>query len=318
MRPGEHLGVLQYCLEAYEGMSAWVIGQFMRREELLEGGRLTRVDAGPHVQTYRWTCALGETKLELDISLARRVPRIDFELHVDWREVGDRDRGIPNLRVRFPLDLSSPEAAYEIPFGAIRRDRFNGEEVPAQRWVDLSEGDGQGVTLVNTSKYGFSVEGSTLNMTLLRSSIDPDPLPDLGEHVIRYALVPHGIDWADGASTRVGEELNVPLVITSSDFHTGDLPSAAALISVQPDNVRLAALKKSEDGTGFVLRLVEMEGESTEARVTFSPEVLGAEAKAVEVDLLERAVAPERAAPVGKVLTVSVPAFGITSVRVSR
>ena len=318
VRPGEHLGVLQYCLEAYEGMSAWVIGQFMRREELLEGGRLTCVDAGPHVRTYRWTRALGETKLELDISLSRGVSRIDFELHVDWREVGDRDRGIPNLRVRFPLDLSGPEAAYEIPFGAIRRDLFNGEEVPAQRWVDLSEGDGQGVTLVNTSKYGFSVEGSTLNMTLLRSSIDPDPLPDLGEHVIRYALVPHGIDWADGASTRVGEELNVPLVITSSDFHTGDLPSAAALISVQPDNVRLAALKESEDGTGFVLRLVEMEGESTEARVTFAPEVLGAEAKAVEVDLLERAVAPERAAPVGKLLTVSVPAFGITSVRVSR
>ncbi len=316
VRPGEHLGVLQYCVEAYEGMSAWVIGQFMRREELLEGGRLVCIDAGPHVRTYRWTRSLGESKLELDISLARGVPRIDFALRVDWREVGDRERGIPHLKVRFPLDLSSPEAAYEIPFGAIRRDLFNGEEVPAQRWVDLSEGDGQGVTLVNTSKYGFSVEGSTLNMTLLRSSIDPDPLPDLGEHVIRYALIPHGIDWADGASTRVGEELNVPLVITSSDFHRGDLPSVAALISVQPDNVRLAALKKAEDGSGFVLRLVEMEGETTEARIKLAAQLVRPDAQATEADVLERPVESEQLRLTDNALTVRVPAFGITTVRI--
>ena len=85
-----------------------------------------------------------------------------------------------------------PQARYEIPFGSIRRDLFDGEEVLALRWADLSEADGQGVTLVNSSKYGFSLEGDTLAMTLLRASIDPDPLPDLGEHVIEYALVPHG------------------------------------------------------------------------------------------------------------------------------
>ncbi len=314
--PGEHLGVLQFCLEAYEGMSAWIIGQFVRREDLLDGGQLTKVNAGPHVQTYRWTRTLGATKLALDISLCEEVPRVDFELCVDWREVGSREAGIPHLKVRFPLDLSNPEARYEIPFGAIRRDLFKGEEVPAQRWVDLSERDGQGVTLVNTSKYGFSVEGSSLNMTLLRSSIDPDPLPDQGEHVVRYALVPHGIDWGDGESTRVGEDFNIPLVVTSTDFHPGDLPAVHSLISVQPESVRLTALKKAEDGEGFILRLVEIEGMNTEAQVHLAPDLVEDGATAVEVDTLERPLDSDNLRLEGDTLTVSVPAFGIVTVRV--
>ncbi len=167
--------------EAYEGMSAWVIGQFVRREDLLQGGKLTAIDRGPHVQSYRWQRKIGETSLSLDISLARGVPRVDFELRVDWREVGSRDGGIPHLKVRFPMDVrhgrQGPLARYEIPFGTIQRDLFAGEEVPAQRWVDLSGEDGVGITLVNTrSKYG-STSRTSLNMTLLRASIDPDPLP---------------------------------------------------------------------------------------------------------------------------------------------
>ena len=103
---------------------------------------------------------------------------------MDWREIGHPEQGIPHLKVRFPLAVHDPEPRYEIPFGSIRRDLFDGEEVVALRWVDLSESDGQGVTLVNSSKYGFSLGGDSLNMTLLRASIDPDPLPDLGKHTI--------------------------------------------------------------------------------------------------------------------------------------
>ncbi len=290
VKPGEHLGVLQFCVEAYEGMSAWVIGQFVRREDLLQGGKLTAIDRGPHVQSYRWQRKIGETSLSLDISLARGVPRVNFELRVDWREAGSRDGGIPHLKVRFPMDVRNgrqgPLARYEIPFGTIQRDLFAGEEVPAQRWVDLSGEDGVGITLVNTSKYGFNVEGTSLNMTLLRASIDPDPLPDLGDHVIRYALVPHAAGWGEGNGAQAGEDLNVPLVVSSVDFHAGDLPAVASLISVTPQNVRLAALKRAEDGQGMVLRLVEVEGKAGEAQVRVAAGLLG-DAGAAEVETLE-------------------------------
>jgi len=197
--------------------------------------------------------------------------------------------------------------------------------VPAQRWVDLSEEGGAGMTLVNTSKYGFSVEGTALTMTLLRASIDPDPLPDLGEHTIAYALVPHGPGWAEGQMTQEGEAFNIPPVVTSCDFHAGDLPSVASLVAVAPQNVRLVALKRAEvaagdsatgdtGGGGIVLRLVEVEGRDTEAVVKIAPFVIVDREQAIEVDTLERPVAPNSARLTGDELTVSVPAYGITTV----
>lgn len=317
VRPGEHLGVLQTCLEAYEGMSAWVIGQFTQRDDLLSGGKLTKLHNGPYVQTLRWTRSLGDSSLTLDISLSAIVPRVDFELQVDWREIGSVAGGIPHLKVRFPLDLADPQARFEIPFGSIQRDLFNGEEVPAQRWVDLSEVDGPGMTLVNTSKYGFNVEGTSLNMTLLRASVDPDPLPDLGQHTIIYGVIPHGADWAEGEMTQAAEDVNVPLVATSCDFHEGDLPAVASFVSVAQKNVRLVALKKAQDEDGFIMRLVEVEGKATEVTIVLAPELVGETATATAVDALERPTDAGEAVLVGQTLTVSVPAYGVRAVRVA-
>jgi alpha-mannosidase len=229
--------------------------------------------------------------------------------------MGSREGGTPHLKVRFPLALRGrPQPRYEIPFGSIRRDLLGGEEVPSQRWADLSEAGGAGVTLVNTSKYGFSVEGDTLNMTLLRASIDPDPLPDLGEHVIEWALVPHGENWTVGQAMRAGEEMNVPLVVLSCGIHGGDLPAMTSFLHVEGDNVRLGAVKEGQGGTGIVLRLVEVEGRETEARVTLSPRLLAEGMTAVAVDTLERQIDGGTVRLSGNALSVTLPAYGIASV----
>jgi len=314
---GKQAGILQYCVEANLTMTAWVIGPFLKREDLLDGGMLKKAHNGPYIQTFRWTRMVHDTNLELNITMRQGVPRVEFRLRVDWREIGHPERGIPHLRVRFPLAVHNPQPRYEIPFGSIRRDRFNGEEVPALRWADLSEADGQGVTLVNSSKYGFSLEGDSLNMTLLRATIDPDPLPDLGEHTIEYALVPHGDEWTVGDCMRVGEEMNIPLAVTSGGFQDGELPSVMSFVLIQDKNVRLAAMKKSQDDKAIVLRLVEVEGKETEAELTLAPALLPEGATAVEVDTLERSLDINSARLEGSTLTVKLPALGITTVRIS-
>jgi alpha-mannosidase len=315
-------GILQRCLEANEGMTAWVIGQFVAREDLLDGGQLKKVHDGPYVHTYRWTYPLAQasatdTRVELDVILRQGAPRVAYRLRVDWREMGHPEGGIPHLKVRFPLAVRAPAPRYEIPYGSIQRDLFDGQEVPAQRWVDLSEADGSGVTLANASKYGFSLEGNSLNMTLLRASIDPDPLPDLGEHVIEYALVPHGAGWGVGDSTRAGEEMNAPLVVTSCGFHDGDLPGAASFLAIEERNVRLVALKEGQDGASVILRLVEVEGRETEARLSLDPALLPPGAAAQEADTLERPIDSDAVRVVEGAVYVKVPAFGVTTVRIA-
>jgi alpha-mannosidase len=313
---GALTGILQYCVEANEGMTAWVIGQFLTREDLTDGGKLSKVVDGPYVKTFRWTRKVSASTLELDITVRCGSPRVEYRLRVDWREIGSLEGGTPHLRVCFPLAIDSPQPRYEIPFGAIRRDLFDGQEVPALRWADLSEDDGAGVTLANASKYGFSVEGNALNMTLLRASIDPDPLPDLGEHVIEWALVPHGTGWTVGRSTQAGEEMNEPLVVLSCGFQEGDLPTVQSFIDVEDQNVRLAAVKESQDGQAVVLRLVEVEGKETEARVRLAPELIPEGVAAVEADTLERPLGRNGARIEAGILFVTLPAFGIATVRI--
>jgi len=314
---GEEAGIFQYSLEADNGMSAWVIGQFMTQKDLLDGGVLRRVHDGPYIQSFRWTRKVGESILELDITLRQGTPRLDFRLRVDWREMGHSERGIPNLRVRFPLAVEDPAPRYEIPFGSIRRDLFNGEEVPALRWVDLSEADGEGVTLTNSSKYGFSLDGHSLNMTLLRSSIEPDPLPDLGEHVIEYSLVPHTAGWGVGDSMEAGEDANVPLVVLNCGFHSGELPTVLSLVTVEDSNVRLVALKEAQEGSqrpGVVLRLVEVEGKATTSRIRLAPELLTEHANAVALDMMERPLGLNTVRMERDTLVVELPAYGICTV----
>jgi alpha-mannosidase len=173
------------------------------------------------------------------------------------------------------------------------------------------------VTLANTSKYGFSVEGTTLAMTLLRASIDPDPLPDLGEHEVRYALVLHGAGWTVGQAMAAGEALNQPLVVASCGMHGGDLPGEMSFVSIDAPNVRLAALKESEDGRGIVLRLIEVEGLETEVTVALALALVGDGVQATVVDTLERPAGDGRAQLAGAgTLSVRMPAYGIVTVQV--
>ena len=56
--------------------------------------------------------------------------------------------------------------------------------------------------LLTDSKYGYSLRGNVIGLSLLRSPIYPDPFADEGEHEFIYALYPHSGDWflTDSAS----------------------------------------------------------------------------------------------------------------------
>ena len=90
----------------------------------------------------------GERAWWLPRSLDRVLPRVDIELRADWQELGSRELGAPLLKAAFPLPVENPEASFEIPWGAITRPA-NGEEVPGQKWIDVSETER---TLVGTDQ----------------------------------------------------------------------------------------------------------------------------------------------------------------------
>lgn len=102
------------------------------------------------------------------------------------------------LKVAFPVDVLSPRATYHIQFGTIQRATHANDprdrarfEVTGHHSADLSEGD-YGVSLLNDCKYGYDVKENVLRLSLLRSSIAPDPTADEGQHDFTCALSPCG------------------------------------------------------------------------------------------------------------------------------
>jgi alpha-mannosidase len=112
--------------------------------------------------------------------------------------------------------------------------------------------------------------------------------------------------------------MNVPLVVLSCGFHDGALPTATSFVALQDRNVRLAAMKESQDGRAIVLRLVEVDGRETEARVVLAPALLPDGVSVAETDTLERPVAAGSARVEGHAVVVRVPAHGIVTVRIGR
>ncbi len=310
---GKQLGVLVYQREAPHGMTSWSIGQVVEEELLTEGASL-RVEApGPHLAAVRSTRTYRGCHLSLIIALSAGSPRIDFRLEYDWRDFGGPSEGVPVLKVAFPLEIPQASATFEIPCGFIERPA-NGDEVPALRWADLSGPEG-GAALLNRGKYGHTVTPEEIRLTILRASYDPDPLPEVGQGEAEFGLLIHGPEVGPAEITHAATLAAHPLTPFGTDIHGGDLPTAAEGLTIVSPNVALSGLKRAEDSDALVLRVYEIEGKETEARIRIAPQLAAAGCPAVEVNAMEEPTAKNTAHWDGQELRVKLPAFGVTAIR---
>ena len=142
--------------------------------------------------------------------------------------------------------------------------------MPALRWADLGNGQ-HGFSLINDSKYGYDGRDNVLRLSLLRSSVWPDPEADRGHHHFSYALYPHGADWKIALTVRHGYEYNYQLAARQIEPHAGKLPLQHSYLSVRPENVVLTAVKKAEEGNALILRAYEWAGKSSAVQIALPP-----------------------------------------------
>lgn len=164
-------------------------------------------------QRYRF----GESTLVQKIVLEAGADTLRFETTVDWRESEKM------LRASFPVQIMTDQVNCEIQFGYLKRPttrnnaiEFARDEICAHQYIDLSQPD-HGVALLSDSKYGYSAEGHTLDINLLRSPGYPDPVADRAEHGFVYALYPHAGDFVQAQVYRKGYELNTPISVPERD-----------------------------------------------------------------------------------------------------
>ncbi|KXA92762.1 hypothetical protein AKJ64_02280 [candidate division MSBL1 archaeon SCGC-AAA259E17] len=161
---------------------------------------------------------------------------------------------------------------------------MEGKDVPVQAWGDVRNSESNvGLTVANDTTYGYSGEGNKISLTLLRSSYEPDPYPEIGRRIIKYSLYPHGQDWNPALSAKLSSELNQPFIARRVRNRTGTGPAEWSFLQTMPEDVRVTYLKKEEDGEGMILRLNNLSKKSKETVVEMDCPLKSAE----EVDLLE-------------------------------
>ena len=301
--------VLEAIVDTPESMSAWELGLQETVGRVGESGAEVEViETGPVRAVVRVTAPFRHSVFRQDIVLQAGVARVDFRLALDWQE--------RNLMVKaaFPVAVPRGRAEFEIPFGSVTRPA-DGTEVPALRWIDLSDEAGDyGVSLLNDSKYGFDVKDNRLRMSVVHGATEPDPEADRGRHELAYALYAHRGNWAAGETLRRGAEFNTPLLARAAMVHGGKLPASTSFVSVAPANVVLSTLKK-ESGyydRALIMRLYEAHGQAGQATVRFPWPV-----DVRETDLIERPL-PRGAQGQGPEFTVGLKPFEIRTFRVVR
>lgn len=322
------LGAWRLTNERPRGMTAWVLGGECRDERIgvhshhIHGIARNQGTAYPSGESIAYVVhqhlKVPETKSAVHVRYLVQglSPRVDVTADVDWREIGDPERGIPGLRLDFPCDrYDGAPVRYETPFGSVERSGLEcGVEVPSLRYAHLPLEQGA-FTLLNDCKYGHSLYGSNLRLNVIRSSFDPDHAPEVCRHTIRYALVFHDSAAAPSELTRLGAAFNHPFLVFPAHLQSGDGPLSRSFARVETPGVVLTALKRAEEGDGLIVRLVEYDGADTEAVVVLDPVLLPADAKASVVDLMERPTAGS-ASCVGGTLRAMVRANSLTTVKI--
>jgi alpha-mannosidase len=227
------------------------------------------IENGPVRGRVRVRTTYGASSLAVDWLLYAGSRQLEARVALDWHE----HRKI--LKFSFPVDVASPRPTYEAPYGHLVREA-NGDEDPGQRWVDVGGAD-YGLAIVNDAKYGYSVRGSDLRLSIARGApyahhiphvVDPasDVLwQDQGLQTFRMLLIPHRGTWDAATVPRVAEEFTAPVPVVYQGIHGGTRPQADSFLSVNAPNVIVSAIKQAEDGGDLILRCYETAGRAATA-----------------------------------------------------
>ena len=192
-----------------------------------------------------------------DIYIYRDIPRIDIANHIDWREhqIFVKDH--------FPVDVHTNEAVFDIQFGNVKRNThentswdFAKFEVCHHKWLDVSE-EGYGVSVLNDCKYGVSVRGTDIGLSMLKSGIYPNPEADQEHHEFVYSIFPHRGSWKESGTVAQAYELNNHMKAVVKENQGGSLKESYSLLKTDLENVVIETVKMGEEDETLVVRLYE-------------------------------------------------------------
>jgi alpha-mannosidase len=184
------------------------------------------------------------------------------------------------------------------------KERF---EVCNHRYSALRDGS-HGAAVMNDCKYGISVNGNSMELTLLRSGACPDLRTDNRVHNFTYAFTAWEGDFTACDVVKQAYAVGIkPTVVAGGALD-------ASYLQVDNDNIIIDTVKLAEDGSGdIIVRLYESKkaAVSTKLHAAFTEGF-----KAYSCDMLDN-VQGELAVN-GDAIDLTFRAFEIKTIRLSK
>ena len=239
-----------------KGMTAWINGETMSCTDL-NASHNVKVIGRKLSGLRKWIkyqIGFKSSLLTVTVSIDDNSSRLDFNTELQWKEFGTPATSIPKLLFTVPVGYNSSSYKYDIPFGTVIRAPMN-HDVPANSFcAAVNDTDSSLLQVICDTKYGFVGYDNSISVDLVRSSYDPDPYPEVGNHNIRI-----GVAIADDSSDSALYEnaslfTHLPLYTTGT-CQKGSMPMESSFMTLSGD-VTVSAIKLSEkDASVLIVRL---------------------------------------------------------------
>jgi len=259
VKPDESMCVFNLIEEDPErGMTAWVVGRYRKIIQLGKNvgiKNLSRND-GSIRQSLVWTMLFGNgSRIETTISLDKDTTILRFDVKVTWQEMGNKESGIPQLSFSCPTVLNSKDHLFSVPMGEVKRS-IKSHDVPATLYGIIPNTNGRNLALFSDSKYGYRAFEGGLSLTLIRSSYDPDPWPEIGEH--RFSIGVALVENSGAFAVKMAETFCQPIQSLASKAKKGSLAAHQSMFEFNGENVVVSAIKLAEKSDNLIIRLHSM------------------------------------------------------------
>ena len=223
------------------------------------------------------------------ITMRKGQPWLEFETEVD------NTVGYHYLQVCFASGLCEAQTVMaQGQFDVVERpiatpnyaefDERPQSEQPMNSFVDISDGDA-GLALLNYGLKAYTAYDDaerTMGLTLLRcyplriivtyDMIDYDKTDKgsqcIGKQSFRYGVMPHAGDWAQGKVWQAADRITLaPRAVQVGPTKHGTAPRSKSFLELEPDTLHVSAIKQSESGEGWIVRLFNPFEETVAGRI---------------------------------------------------
>ena len=272
------------------GGCGWMEGYLMEPKDLHQVAKVilkSPVKGGAIRQSLEYELHYNSSVITVRPQLDADSPILELNVSARWQEIGDKE-GAPRLSFRAELPGTPDYWLTDSQIGLEKREASTTRDYCGRNFFCAAGG----MTLLTDSKYGYRCYDNRSEVTLLRSSRHPDPLPEFGDRVFRIGLVDACEDAVE--LKKLGQRFaHRDLPYASNRAHKGTLPLEGRFLEVT--GAIVTAVKVAEDKNGTILRLIAVQPDGCVAEVAMP----GLKAAQI-VDLAEQKVS-ECAVADGKV-----------------